>query len=252
MERGLRSYAGACPMRSFGGPRPVRVHVRIPSSSRWRSQILLWRTNIRTGCFRNEVRWTKKRILSSDADIRRLLRRLKPEKRRKTLKRRSVASLPFVERSFTLPRALLYDTTVYVDILQGRFPAAAEVSIRAADAWHSTVTESELIAACGMLRPDDPRRAEITRQISAVIERRPLYRTVAPDREIWLTAGMLSGMLARLQGYSQADRRKAMNDALIFATARKHGMTVLTRNVADFDFLLQLDPTGRVVFYERS
>jgi hypothetical protein len=28
-------------------------------------------------------------------------------------------------------------------------------------------------------------------------------------------------------------------------------MAVLTRNTADFDFLQQLDPAGRVVFYER-
>jgi hypothetical protein len=92
--------------------------------------------------------------LSSNADIRRLLRRLKPEKRTEPLKRRGVvpcesAGLLFLEHSPTLPRVLLYDTTVYIDILQGRFPAAAEVAIRAADAWHSTVTEAELVASCG-------------------------------------------------------------------------------------------------------
>ncbi len=42
-----------------------------------------------------------------------------------------------------------------------------------------------------------------------------------------------------------------MNDALLFATARKHGLTVLTRNTADFDLLQQLDPVGRVLFYSR-
>jgi len=189
--------------------------------------------------------------LSSNADIPRLLRHLKPEKRRDPLKRRSTTSLHFLERSSPLPRVLLYDTTVYVDILQGRFPAAAEVAIRAADAWHSTVTEAELIAICGLLDPDHPRTTETTKHISVVIERRPPHRTVAPDREVWLAAGVLSGTLARLQGYGQAERRRVLNDALIFATARKFGMTVLTRNIADFDFLLQLDPTGRVAFYER-
>lgn len=190
--------------------------------------------------------------MSFEGDIRKLLRRTKPEKRRTPFKRRSVASLPFAERAASLPRALLYDTTVYVDILQGRFPAAAEVAIRAADAWHSTVTGAELAASCGMLKPDDPRTPGITEQIAAVIERRPLHRTVAPGRETWLTAGVLSGILARLQGYGEADRRRVLNDALIFATARKFGMAVLTRNVADFDLLLQLEPTGRVVFYKRD
>ena len=40
-----------------------------------------------------------------------------------------------------------------------------------------------------------------------------------------------------------------LNDALIFFDARKHGRTVLTRNVADFDLLQQLAPDGQVLFY---
>jgi hypothetical protein len=39
-----------------------------------------------------------------------------------------------------------------------------------------------------------------------------------------------------------------LNDALIFATARKHGLTALTRNTDDFDLLQQLDPFGKVFF----
>ena len=188
--------------------------------------------------------------MSSSVSARSVLRRLKPEKRRRALTRRNVSALPFVERSSDLPRTLLYDTTVYVDILQGRFPEAGELAIRAADAWHSTVTEAELIAPCGLLNPGHPTTVETTRQIIAVIER-PAHRTIAPDRETWLVAGVLSGILARLQGYGSADRRRVLNDALIFATARKHGMAVLTRNIDDFDFLQQLDPSGKVVFYER-
>ncbi len=189
--------------------------------------------------------------MSSSPDVRSILRRLKPEKRREPLKRRGISDLPFIETSSHPPRLLLYDTTVYVDILQGRFAMAAEVAIRAADAWHSTVTETELIASCGSLDPGHPGTAETIKQITAVIERRPPHRTIVPDREVWLAAGILSGILARLQGYGRADRRRALNDALIFATARKHGMTVLTRNMSDFDLLQQLDPSGKVIFYER-
>jgi predicted nucleic acid-binding protein len=160
-----------------------------------------------------------------------------------------MADLRFIEGAAELPRVLLYDTTVYVDILQGRFPNAGELAIRAGDAWHSTVTEAELIAPCGFLNPDHPGTDEVIRQITAVIERRPPHRTIAPDREVCLIAGILSGMLARLQGYGHERRRRVLNDALIFATARKHGMTVLTRNIDDFDFLQQLDRAGQVVFY---
>ena len=186
------------------------------------------------------------------SDVESILRRLKPEKRREPLTKHSASALPFAESTSRLPRALLYDTTVYVDVLQDRFPKTGEAAIRAADAWHSTVTEAELIAPCGFLSPDHPETAQAVKRITGVIQQRPAHRTIAPDREIWLVAGVLSGLLARLQGYGRAERLRLLNDALIFATARKHGMAVLTRNTDDFDLLQQLDPAGQVLFYERA
>jgi predicted nucleic acid-binding protein len=70
-----------------------------------------------------------------------------------------------------------------------------------------------------------------------------------PDAQIWREAGLLAGILARLQGYGAGDRNRVLSDALLFCTARKHGLTVLSRNLKDFDLLQQLDPSGRVVFY---
>ena len=180
------------------------------------------------------------------------LRRLKPEKRRTQLKARAESDLAFIETTSNNPRKLLYDTTVYIDILQNRFPQNGEPILRAAEAWHSPVTEAELAAAIGLLDPAHPKTRELTEQISSVIERRPTYRTIAPDPEIWRDAGILSGALARLQGYGRDHRRRALNDALLFATARKHRCAVLTRNVIDFDLLTQLDPSGSVLFYKRS
>jgi len=178
------------------------------------------------------------------------LRRLKPEKRRAQLKPRGESELEFIETTSNKPRKLLYDTTVYIDILQNRFPQTGELMLRAAVAWHSPVTEAELAAAIGLLDPAHSETREIVEQIAAVIERRPRYRTIVPDSEIWREAGILSGILARLQGYGEDHRRRALNDALLFATARKHGCVVLTRNVIDFDLLEQLDPAGSVLFYK--
>ncbi|HYL15140.1 MAG TPA: PIN domain-containing protein [Terriglobales bacterium] len=178
------------------------------------------------------------------------LRRLKPEKRRAQLKPRGESDLDFIETTRNKPRKLLYDTTVYIDILQNRFPQSGELMLRAAEAWHSPVTEAELAAAIGLLDPAHSETREIVEQIAAVIERRPSYRTLVPDSEIWREAGILSGILARLQGYGKDHRRRALNDALLFATARKHGCAVLTRNVIDFDLLEQLDPAGSVLFYK--
>src|ERR1700738_4557984 len=121
--------------------------------------------------------------------------------------------------------------------------------LRAAEAWHSPVTEAELAVTCGLLDPVHPRTRAITEQILQVIDRRPSHRTLATDSEIWREAGVLSGTLARLQGYKSDQRRRVLNDALLFATARKHGCCVLTRHVFDFDFVQQLDPSGRVLFY---
>ncbi len=204
------------------------------------------------GFFLGEARSARPLTLSSRLTIARILRRIKPEKLREPLSRRDGSALSFVTRASDLPRRLSFDTTVYVDILQNRFPIEAEVVLRAADAWHSPVTEAELLALCGLLKPDHPATRETAEELIEAIERRPVHRAIAPDREVWLEAGLLAGVLARLQGYGRAERRRTLNDALVFATARKHGMTVLTRNVVDFDLLQQLEPAGRVIFYERS
>jgi predicted nucleic acid-binding protein len=183
------------------------------------------------------------------SDFERTLGRLKPEKRPEQLKRRDEAELPFVGMSADKPRSLLYDTTVYVDMLQGRFPATDEAMLRATDAWHSTVAEAELASSCALLDPAHADTRDVVKEITAVIDRISLYRTIAPDRDIWRVAGILTGTIARLQGIAKTDRHRILNDALIFATARKFGHTVLTRNVVDFDFLHQLDQSGRVLFY---
>jgi len=183
------------------------------------------------------------------SDFERTLRRLKPEKQRQPLKPRGESGLAFLGVSSDKRRTLLYDTTVYVDILQGRFPATEERMLRAADAWHSTVAETELAFTCALLDPAHVDTRNVIKEITTVIDRISPHRIIAPDREVWRDAGILTGTIARLQGISKNDRRRVLNDALIFATARKHGHTVLTRNIVDFDFLQQLDPSGRVLFY---
>lgn len=61
---------------------------------------------------------------------------------------------------------------------------------------------------------------------------------------------MLAGLLARLQSYGKNEQRKVLNDALIFLTAAKNGCFVLTRNLAEFDLLMQLDTRGHAIFYD--
>jgi predicted nucleic acid-binding protein len=202
---------------------------------------------MRIGCFPAGAPLIARLSLSSD--FQGTLRRLKPDKHRAQLKPRSESDMEFIGTTRQRPAKLLYDTTVYIDILQGRFPQQGEAILRATEAWHSPVTEAELAATCGLLDPAHPRTREIVEQVGAVIDRRTSYRTIPPDSEIWRVAGILSGMLARTQGYGKEQRRRVLNDALLFETARKHGCAVLTRNLIDFDLLQQLDPSGHVMFY---
>ncbi len=189
-------------------------------------------------------------ILSSSSDLRRTLRRLKSLERRANLPYRQRSELPFLANTNRLPKLLL-DTTVYIDELQGRLPRDVELALRSASLWHSSVTEAELSALAGLLHPDHPDTAHTVQQVFASIERRAGHRIVTPDREVWRDAGVLAGLLARLQHYGKVEQRRALNDALIFISAAKAGLTTLTRNIADYDLLTQLAPYGKVLFYDK-
>jgi predicted nucleic acid-binding protein len=156
--------------------------------------------------------------------------------------------LPFINQASSIPKLLL-DTTVYIDELQGKLSRDVELALRSASLWHSTVTECELSGVVGLLNPDHPDTLNAISQVLASIERRPVHRIVNPDREVWREAGIVAGFIARVRQYGRAERRKALNDALIFLSAARDGLTVLTRNVSDFDLLMQLAPYGRVLFY---
>jgi predicted nucleic acid-binding protein len=183
------------------------------------------------------------------SELWRSIRRYKPEKHTRPLQRRADSELDFLETIRVKPAKLLYDTTVYIDVLRDQFPMTGQLMLRAVEAWHSPVTEAELISAVGLLEPHHSRTRPVIDKIAAVIDQRPMQRTIVPDVIVWREASILSGILARLQGFDKGQRRRLVNDALLFVTARRHGCTLLTRNVSDFDLMQQLEPAGRVLFY---
>ena len=77
----------------------------------------------------------------------------------------------------------------------------------------------------------------------------PPSRLLTPDAEIWADAGLIAGTLARTQGYQPHQRKACLNDALIFLTAAKAGLPVLTSNRDEFDLVQQLAPEGRFISY---
>jgi predicted nucleic acid-binding protein len=159
------------------------------------------------------------------------------------------AEISFLSSGDPVPKLLL-DTTVYIDDLQGKLPVHIKTALLTGGLWHSTVAECELAVLTGVLDPNHPSTANAIDRVLAVIERWSDHRIVNPDREVWREAGVLAGVLARMQQYGKAEQRRALNDALIFLSAAKAGLTVLTRNVSDFDLLMQLAPHGQALFYD--
>jgi hypothetical protein len=72
----------------------------------------------------------------------------------------------------------------------------------------------------GLLDPAHAQTRGIREQVVAVIKRRPSHRTLATDSEIWREAGILSGTLARLQGFKN-DQRPGVERCLAVRHSQK-------------------------------
>ncbi|MGO6703786.1 hypothetical protein ACC764_25030 [Rhizobium ruizarguesonis] len=114
---------------------------------------------------------------------------------------------------------------------------------------HSTVAIQELMHTIGVLDPRHPRTKTAIGQIKTTIAAMPDHRIFTPDADVLGRGAMLSGILCRIQGYQQDARLRALHDCVLFLQAQKLGLMVLTANVSDFDYLLQLMPTSRVLLY---
>ncbi|MEL6065017.1 MULTISPECIES: type II toxin-antitoxin system VapC family toxin [unclassified Methylobacterium] len=175
--------------------------------------------------------------------------RLRRRGAKTTLQRRPDTELPFLG---TQPRAggpLLLDTCVYIDQMQGRAPPLIEDLLALRIVNHSTIAIQELMHAVGAVDPDDARSGRVIAAIGTAIDGMPSHRVFTPDADVLGQAALYAGMLCRLQGYARDDRMGALHDCVLFLQALKLGFYVLTRNVREFDLLLQLRQEGRVLFY---
>ncbi|CAH1658269.1 type II toxin-antitoxin system VapC family toxin [Chelatococcus asaccharovorans] len=169
-----------------------------------------------------------------------------------TLSRRDDKVLPFIGDHPGAGHGLLLDTCIYIDGLQGRSPDSVGELLSVRIANHSTVAIQELMHTVGVLDPADPRTKGVVKQIGVLFAAMPAHRTFTPDADVLARAALLSGMLCRLQGYQKDARLRALHDCVLFLQAQKLGFAILTANIADFDYMLQLVPAGRVLFYRRS
>lgn len=165
------------------------------------------------------------------------------------LLRRADAALPFLTVADLAGPGILLDTGVYIDQLQGRLDPMVEKLIEHRHAHHSAVAIQELMHTVGVLDPGHAATPNVIDAIEKLVRSMPTHRIRVPDVDTLGRAAVLSGVLCRLQGDQNDHRRKALQDCILFLQAYKDGLTVVTRNVKDFDYLLQILPAGRVLMY---
>ena len=167
-----------------------------------------------------------------------------------SLPRRDDVDLDFVEVASSVGPPLLLDTCVYIDGLEGSLPPEVESLLRARTLMHLSVVLGELSHNFGRLDPRHPRTRAHLDELAGMIAEIPLHRLDdAINAGVILEAGILSGLVMRLVGFQPGQEVAALNDATIYLHALEHGYTVLTRNIRDFDFMNQIVPPGRVLFY---
>jgi predicted nucleic acid-binding protein len=171
--------------------------------------------------------------------------------RKLSLSRRKDSELPFLA-SAAPGSGILLDTCVYIDQIQGKLPILVDDLIDVRLVNHSTIAIAELMHSVGRLDPSDPRTSETIENIGCSIKVMQPYRLFEPDADITGRSAILGGILSRTQSYQNDDRLRAINDCSLFLQAGKLGLTILSRNVRDFDILLQLFPAGRVLFYRQK
>jgi hypothetical protein len=166
-----------------------------------------------------------------------------------TLSRRDDRNLPFIKLAADVGPTLLLDTCVYIDQLQGKTPEALDDLFQ--KRRHSMIAIQELMHLIGRLDPGDRRTADVVKRIGDLIRSMPAHRIFAPDPDTLAKAALLAGLMCRLLGYAEDKRRKALHDCILFIQAQKSGFVLLSRNIVDFDYMLQLWPEGRVLMYRQ-
>ncbi len=184
------------------------------------------------------------------ADLAAALRRFKPEKRTVRLKQRPPERLlDWTGLEGRAPLALLLDTTVYIHRAAGRLPAALRTLIDGALLFHSTVALAELATGVANAAPTRPGWTALRDHYAGLFTAVPQTRILSVEAQTWIDAGVIAGTLARVQGFEPHQRKECLNDALIYLTAAKAGLPVLTANRNDFDVIQQIASAGMFIHY---
>ncbi|ROQ01476.1 putative nucleic acid-binding protein [Stella humosa] len=145
--------------------------------------------------------------------------------------------------------ALVLDTNVYIRSAAGTLPAAVAALLDRGLLFHCSVCVSELTLGIANADPSRGNWRAMRDHYVALIATFSPTRILTPDPQVWTEAGLVAGTLARTQRFQREQRRECLNDALIFLTAAKAGLPVLTADRVDFDLIQQVAPHGRFIHF---
>jgi hypothetical protein len=165
---------------------------------------------------------------------------------------RPKADLPFDPLQVPAGVSLLFDATVYIDQLKGQLPASIVNLLTSRIILHGAPALAELAVTIGALDPADRRTQATIIPIVEMLTRINPSRIVAPSYEVWLEAAVMAGILTQTQNIPKQDRRKFLNDILLFLQAAETGSVMVSRNSRDLDLLLQLKPQAGVLLYDKN
>lgn len=178
------------------------------------------------------------------------LRRINPQKQRAQRSPRKLTELlAAADVAVDGRAAIVLDTNVYIRSAAGTLPAAAAMLIDRGLLFHCSVCVSELTTGIANADPSHAGWTRLRDHYSALISTFMPTRLLTPDPQIWAEAGLIAGTLARTQNFQRHQRKECLNDALIFLTAAKAGLPVLTANRDEFDPIQQLATHGRFIYF---
>ena len=183
-------------------------------------------------------------------ELRDALRRRRPERRRAQLQPRPRAELISAVDIVSTGRALLVpDTNVYIGAAAGMLPREVQMLIERALLFHCSVCLGELATGVANADPVLAGWPAMRDHYAELFDSIPSTRLLNPDAQVWTDAGTVAGILARTQSFQNHQRKECLNDALIYLTAAKMGLPVLTANRDEFDLIQQLAPEGQFIYF---
>jgi predicted nucleic acid-binding protein len=190
------------------------------------------------------------KITPLSIDLGDIIRRCKPDKRRAQLNPRPRSRLVSADALGESARpALVLDTNVYIMDAAGRLPPEAQALIDHGLLFHCSVCLGELAVGIANADPAGVSWRAMRDHYAELFQSIPSTRVLNPDAQTWTEAGTVAGILARTQGFQKHQIKECLNDAVIYLTAAKAGLPVLTANRDDFDLVQQIAPEGQFLYF---